>query len=264
MFGGPQHPRLVAPRSRPIRRVGAGRIRQLLVQRLAGPQTASEKLRPRWNRRQRAGLFGEEAPECRLMPAERVSGAVPVGPDARAQPPRLGNQLLAHHRVEIFVHDTSLPNRYERRLIRVVRRTRFGQHAYQRTALAIIGQPDVCFKMEGMTRPQDAGGNSWPVPSSTSSWAPRISFCNAIAWPSGNTGSFAPWMTSVGVSISASRSREEPPTSMTKWFTWLDAMLTVRSSSLPTRSRIVVSSKWPDPPENIRRSPIMWSITAAR
>src|SRR2546425_5819139 len=58
-----------------------------------------------------------------MMPAERVSGTVPVGPDARAQPPRLSNQLLAHHRVEIFVHDTSLPSRYERRLIRFVRRT---------------------------------------------------------------------------------------------------------------------------------------------
>src|SRR3989442_2053976 len=87
-----------------------------------------------------------------MMPAERVSGAVPVGPDARAQPPRLGNQLLAHHRVEIFVHDTSLPSRYERRLIRVVRRTRFGQHAYQRTALAIIGQPDVCFTRDNLRR----------------------------------------------------------------------------------------------------------------
>src|SRR3989454_4587549 len=86
------------------------------------------------------------------MPAERVSGAVPVGPDARAQPPRLGNQLLAHHRVEIFVHDTSLPSRYERRLIRVVRRTRFGQHAYHRTALAIIGQPDVGFTRDNLRR----------------------------------------------------------------------------------------------------------------
>src|SRR2546425_7048578 len=183
-----------------------------------------------------------------MMPAERVSGAVPVGPDARAQPPRLGNQLLAHHRVEIFVHDTSLPIRYERRLIRVVRRTRFGQHAYQRTALAIIGQPDVCFKMEGMTRPQDAGGNSWPVPSSTSSWAPRISFCNASAWPSGNTGSFAPWMTSVGVSISASRSREELPTSMTKWFTWLDAMLLhAETNQGPARSRRQgTPATWPE------------------
>src|SRR2546430_6720844 len=148
------------------------------------------------------------------MPAERMSGAVSASPDPRAQSPRLGNQLLARHRFEVLVHDTSL------------------LHAYQRTALAIIGQQDVCLKMEGMTRSQDAGGNSWPVRSSTSSWAPRISLCNASAWPSENTGSFAPWMTSVGASISASRSREEPPTPMTKWFTWLDATLTVRSGSL--------------------------------
>jgi hypothetical protein len=46
-----------------------------------------------------------------MMPAKRVPGAVPVSPNPRAQPPHLGNQLLAHHRVEIFVHDTSLPSR---------------------------------------------------------------------------------------------------------------------------------------------------------
>src|SRR3989442_13625344 len=87
------------------------------------------------------------------MPAERVSGAVPVGPDARAQPPRRGNQLLEHHRVEIFVHDTSLPSRYERRLIRIVRRTQFGQRGHQRTSIAIIGPRDVSFPPETLRRP---------------------------------------------------------------------------------------------------------------
>src|SRR5262245_15064782 len=58
--------------SRPIRGIGAGRIGQLLVQGLAVPQAAPEKLRPRWNRRQRIGLLGQEAPERRVMPAERV------------------------------------------------------------------------------------------------------------------------------------------------------------------------------------------------
>jgi hypothetical protein len=32
-----------------------------------------------------------------------------VRPDPRAQPPRLGNQLLARHGFEVLVHDTSLP-----------------------------------------------------------------------------------------------------------------------------------------------------------
>src|SRR5262245_12671242 len=41
------------------------------------------------------------------MPAERVSGAVAVRPDPRAQPPCLGNQLLARHGFAIVVHDTS-------------------------------------------------------------------------------------------------------------------------------------------------------------
>src|SRR2546421_10733210 len=99
------------------------------------------------------------------MPAERMSGAVSVYPDPRAQSPRLGNQLLARHRFEALVHDTSL------------------LHAYQRTALAIIGQPDVGFKMEGMTRSQDAGGKSWPGRTSTSSWAPRSPLYDPRAGP---------------------------------------------------------------------------------
>jgi hypothetical protein len=52
-----------------------------------------------------------------------MSGAVPVRPDSRAQPPRLGNQLLARHRLEVLVHDTSLPSRGERLLMRSVRLT---------------------------------------------------------------------------------------------------------------------------------------------
>jgi len=42
------------------------------------------------------------------MPAERVSGAVPVHPNPRAQPPRFGEQLLARHGFEVLVHNTSL------------------------------------------------------------------------------------------------------------------------------------------------------------
>ena len=82
---------LVAPQSRLIRRVRAGRIRQLFVQRLAVPQAAPKKLWPSRNRRQRVGLVGQEAPERRVMSAERVSGAISVGagsPRATALPPQ--------------------------------------------------------------------------------------------------------------------------------------------------------------------------------
>jgi hypothetical protein len=43
------------------------------------------------------------------MPAERMSGAIPVRSDPRTQPPRLCNQLLARHGFEILVHNTSVP-----------------------------------------------------------------------------------------------------------------------------------------------------------
>jgi len=45
------------------------------------------------------------------MPAERVSSAVSVLPNPSPQPPDLGNQLLACHRLEILVHNTFSLNR---------------------------------------------------------------------------------------------------------------------------------------------------------
>ena len=74
-------PGRLASRARLRGHVGAGRMRQQLIQRLAVLQTAPEKRRPCRNRRQWVGLLGEETPERRVMPAERVSGAVPVCPD---------------------------------------------------------------------------------------------------------------------------------------------------------------------------------------
>src|SRR5262245_17347442 len=50
LFSRRQH-RCSSPRSWPIRRVGARRIRQLLVERLTIPKTAPEKLWPRRDRR---------------------------------------------------------------------------------------------------------------------------------------------------------------------------------------------------------------------
>src|SRR5215213_2862345 len=108
--------------------------------------------------------------------------------------------------------------------------------------------PDVCRNMAGTTTSQTAGGNSWPVCSRVSRRATRISFSSAIAWPRRNTGSSEPWTTSVGTPISPSLLRKGSPTSMTKCFIWLDAMLTVRSTSRPTRSRMAASSKWSEPP----------------
>ena len=46
-----------------------------------------------------------------MMPAERVSSAVSVLPNPSPQPPDLGNQLLACHRLEILVHNTFSLNR---------------------------------------------------------------------------------------------------------------------------------------------------------
>jgi hypothetical protein len=57
------------------------------------------------------------------MPAERVSGAVSVRPDPRAQPPGLGHQLLACHGFEVFFHDPSFRPRGERPAVRDVGRT---------------------------------------------------------------------------------------------------------------------------------------------
>jgi hypothetical protein len=42
------------------------------------------------------------------MPAELVSAAVAVLPDPGAEPLRLGNQLLARHRLEILVRSSRL------------------------------------------------------------------------------------------------------------------------------------------------------------
>ena len=83
-------------------------ILQLLIERLAVPQAAPEKLRPRRDGRNRVSPFREKPPERGVMPAELVSAAVAVLPDPRAQPLRLGHQLLARHRLQIVVHSFRL------------------------------------------------------------------------------------------------------------------------------------------------------------
>src|SRR5262245_35571602 len=112
--GAPSWPRRQDPTthqdgaSRLIGRVGAGRIRELLIQRLSVDDAAPQKLRPCWDRRQRVRLLREESPELGMMPAERVAGAVSVSSDPGAQPSGLFDEPLAGHYFEILVHTASL------------------------------------------------------------------------------------------------------------------------------------------------------------
>ena len=81
--------------TRLVWRVRARRIRQLLVERLAVAQAASQKLRPARDGRHRIGPLRQQPPQRWMMPAEVVSRAVAMLADPRAQPLCLDHQLLA-------------------------------------------------------------------------------------------------------------------------------------------------------------------------
>jgi hypothetical protein len=76
----------------------------LLIQRLPVSNTASKELRPIRHFGDRVGLFGQEPPKRRVMPAQLVLGAVAMLADAFPQPLNFRNELLARHLFEICVH----------------------------------------------------------------------------------------------------------------------------------------------------------------
>src|SRR5215831_13422499 len=86
-------------------------MRPLPIQRFTILHTTPQELRPSRHRRQRVGLLREKTPQRRVMPAQRVSAAVPVCADPRPQPLRLDDQLLTRHHVQILVHDCLLSHR---------------------------------------------------------------------------------------------------------------------------------------------------------
>jgi len=67
----------------------------LLIERLAIANAAPKELRPIGHRGKRVLLFREEAPETRVMPAELLTGTVPVLANAPAQLANLLQQLFA-------------------------------------------------------------------------------------------------------------------------------------------------------------------------
>jgi len=76
----------------------------LLIERLAIANAPPEELRPIGHRGKRVLLFREEAPETRVMPAELLTGTVPVLANAPAQLANLLQQLFAGETGQIFVH----------------------------------------------------------------------------------------------------------------------------------------------------------------
>ena len=84
--------------------VASRRRRSLPVQGLAIPHTPSQELRPVRNDRQRIGLFRQQTPQFRVMPAKLLSRAIPVLPDSASEASYLGDELLARHELEIVIH----------------------------------------------------------------------------------------------------------------------------------------------------------------
>ena len=87
-----------------IRRRRARSIRQLLVERLAIPDTASHELWPFRDRGHRVRWLWQQAPKRGVMPAQFVARAVSMGADASAQSLDLGDQLFARHPFHVVVH----------------------------------------------------------------------------------------------------------------------------------------------------------------
>jgi hypothetical protein len=76
---------------------------ELLIKRLAVPETALHEHRPLGHVRLRIGGVGEEPPELRMMPAEIVAGAVPVPPDALSQTQDLLDEFLPGELLELII-----------------------------------------------------------------------------------------------------------------------------------------------------------------
>jgi len=105
------------PRARPWRRPGAPRRSaalvllararrrgRLLVERLPVGHAAAQELRPLGHGDRGRRRLGQQRPQLRLVPAQRVAAGLAVLPDRGAQPPQFGEQLLARERVQVFVH----------------------------------------------------------------------------------------------------------------------------------------------------------------
>src|SRR5262245_10854970 len=79
----------------------------LLVQRLPIADAAGEELGPFRNLGNRIGLLREKSPQRRMVPAQVMTGAVPMGSNAVAQLAHLVDQLIARHAQKIVVHRVS-------------------------------------------------------------------------------------------------------------------------------------------------------------
>jgi hypothetical protein len=68
------------------------RVREISIQRLAICRTPAQELWPRGNTRERVAPFRKKPPECRVVPAQLVPGAVAMRADAGAQPFYFGDE----------------------------------------------------------------------------------------------------------------------------------------------------------------------------
>src|SRR5690349_10547066 len=92
------------PHSLLVRLLGTQRMARLLVERLAIPDATPHELRPLRHYRNRIGLFGQQPPQCWMMPAQLVQRAVAVLADTLTQLPDLFDQLLTGHLFQVIVH----------------------------------------------------------------------------------------------------------------------------------------------------------------
>ena len=76
----------------------------MAVERLAIPEASAQELRPVRDSGNRIGLFGQQAPQRRMVPAQLLSGAVAVLADSGAQPLDLCDERVSIEGCEIFVH----------------------------------------------------------------------------------------------------------------------------------------------------------------
>jgi hypothetical protein len=87
-------------------RLGAATRRrgELVVEGLPVPDAPPHELGPLGNHRERVLPLRKQSPERGVMPAELMMAAVAMRADALPQPSDFGDQLVARHPLQVFVH----------------------------------------------------------------------------------------------------------------------------------------------------------------
>lgn len=79
-------------------------VRPLAIKRFPISNASPQELRPRRNGDFWFDRLRQETPKLRMVPTEVMARAIPVGPDARAEPLNFRDEVIPAHAFEIIVH----------------------------------------------------------------------------------------------------------------------------------------------------------------